>query len=514
MPRVDGSDALKQAVSVTIAAGEMSLVNSTFVADNDVPMIKTTTQLIFTAKDANGNPVRGLKPDAPEISGAASTGTEQPSAGAWTEQSDGTYVTTLTIGSAAGQLVIWPRVNGKDAASQPLLLNVVGNASEANIHDISVNVDNQLADGQSANKVTLTVTDSYGNPLQDQTVTLTLPEGVSSKTGNKVTTNAAGKADIELISTVAGEHKITASVKNSQKTATVKFKADAKTGQASLQVDTAQKAANGNDAFTLTATVEDKHGNPVPGTMVAFNLPRGVTPLNDESTWVKTNDEGKAELRVVSVVAGTYAITATAGNDQTSDAQSITFVADKATATISNIEVIGNRALADGKAKQTYKVTVTDANNNIVKDSEVTLSAEPATLDLEPNGTATTNEQGQAVFTASTTKAAIYTLTAKVNRTDGQVSTKTAESRFVADDKNAVLAVSPERVESLVADGVASKADHFVSGKITRKFSTTKPGVYTFTFNTLTYGGYEMQPVTVTINAVEAATEEGEEAIK
>lgn len=71
---------------------------------------------------------------------------------------------------------------------------------------------------------------------KDQTVTLTLPEGVSSKTGNKVTTNAAGKADIELISTVAGEHKITASVKNSQKTATVKFKADAKTGQQAFRL--------------------------------------------------------------------------------------------------------------------------------------------------------------------------------------------------------------------------------------------------------------------------------------
>ncbi|HEI2548383.1 TPA: inverse autotransporter beta domain-containing protein [Escherichia coli] len=552
MPRVDGADALKQAVSVTIAAGEMSLVNSTLVADNEAPMIKTTTQLTFTAKDANGNPVSGLKPDSPEFSGVASTGTEQPLAGTWTEQSNGTYVTTLTTGSAAGQLVIWPRVNGKDAASKPLLLNVVGNASEANIHDISVNVDNQLADGQSANKVTLTVTDSYGNPLPDQTVTLTLPEGVSSKTGNTVTTNAAGKADIELMSTVAGEHTITVSVNKNQKTATVKFKADAKTGQASLQVDIAdQKAANGKDAFTLTATVEDKNGNPVPGTMVAFNLPRGVTPLNDDSTWVKTSDEGKAELRVVSVTAGTYAITATAGNDQMSDAQSITFVADKATATISSIEVIGNRALADGKAKQTYKVTVTDANNNLVQGSEVTLTASPTTLNLEPNGTATTNEQGQAVFTASTTKAAIYTLTAKVNRTDGQVSTKTAESRFVADDKNAVLAASSD-VKELVADGVAiatldvtlmsagnpvggnmwvdikapegvtendyqflpSKADHFVNGKITRKFSTTKPGEYTFTFNTLTYGGYEMQPVTVTINAVKAATEEGEEAVK
>lgn len=113
--------------------------------------------------------------------------------------------------------------------------------------------------------------------------------------------------------------------------------------------------------------------------------------------WVKANDEGKAELQVVSVTAGTYEITASAGNDQPSNAQSVTFVADKTTATISSIEVIGNRAVADGKTKQTYKVTVTDANNNLLKDSEVTLTASPENLVLTPNGTATTNEQGQAI---------------------------------------------------------------------------------------------------------------------
>ncbi len=150
---------------------------------------------------------------------------------------------------------------------------------------------------------------------------------------------------------------------------------------------------------------------------------------------MKANDEGKAELQVVSVTAGTYEITASAGNDQPSDAQTITFVADKATATVSGIEVIGNYALADGKAKQTYKVTVTDANNNLLKDSEVTLTASPANLALDPDGTATTNEQGQAIFTATTTVAATYTLTAKVEQADGQESTKTAESKFVADDK-------------------------------------------------------------------------------
>lgn len=506
--------------------------------------------LTLSAGHKQGNPVTGLKPDAPVFSGAASTGSERPSAGNWTEKGNGVYVATLTLGSAAGQLSVMPRVNGQNAVAQPLVLNVAGDASKAEIRDMTVKVNNQLANGQSANQITLTVVDSYGNPLQGQEVTLTLPQGVTSKTGNTVTTNAAGKVDIELMSTVAGEHSITASVNNAQKTVTVKFKADFSTGQATLEVDgSTPKVANDNDAFTLTATVKDQYGNLLPGAVVVFNLPRGVKPLADGNIMVNADKEGKAELKVVSVTAGTYEITASAGNDQPSNAQSVTFVADKTTATISSIEVIGNRAVADGKTKQTYKVTVTDANNNLLKDSDVTLTASSENLVLDPKGTAKTNEQGQAVFTGSTTIAATYTLTAKVEQANGQVSTKTAESKFVADDKNAVLAASPERVDSLVADGkttatmtvtlmagvnpvggsmwvdieapegvtekdyqfLPSKADHFSGGKITRTFSTSKPGVYTFTFNALTYGGYEMTPVKVTINAVAAETENGEE---
>ncbi|MCI3684200.1 inverse autotransporter beta domain-containing protein [Escherichia coli] len=550
MPLFNGQPAATEAAQLTVIAGEMSSANSTLVADNKAPTVKTTTELTFTVKDAYGNPVTGLKPDAPVFSGAASTGSERPSAGNWTEKGNGVYVSTLTLGSAAGQLSVMPRVNGQNAVAQPLVLNVAGDASKAEIRDMTVKVNNQLANGQSANQITLTVVDSYGNPLQGQEVTLTLPQGVTSKTGNTVTTNAAGKVDIELMSTVAGEHSITASVNNAQKTVTVKFKADFSTGQATLEVDgSTPKVANDNDAFTLTATVKDQYGNLLPGAVVVFNLPRGVKPLADGNIMVNADKEGKAELKVVSVTAGTYEITASAGNDQPSNAQSVTFVADKTTATISSIEVIGNRAVADGKTKQTYKVTVTDANNNLLKDSDVTLTASSENLVLDPKGTAKTNEQGQAVFTGSTTIAATYTLTAKVEQANGQVSTKTAESKFVADDKNAVLAASPERVDSLVADGkttatmtvtlmagvnpvggsmwvdieapegvtekdyqfLPSKADHFSGGKITRTFSTSKPGVYTFTFNALTYGGYEMTPVKVTINAVAAETENGEE---
>ncbi len=65
---------------------------------------------------------------------------------------------------------------------------------------------------------------------------------------------------------------------------------------------------------------------------------------------------------------------------------------------------------------------------------------------------------------------------------------------------------TPEGVTEKDYQFLPSKNDHFVSGKIIRTFSTSKPGVYTFTFNALTYGGYEMKPVTVTITAVDADT--------
>ncbi|HCX3854633.1 inverse autotransporter beta domain-containing protein [Escherichia coli] len=534
--------------------------------------------LVLSLRDAEGQPVTGMKDQiktelafkpAGNIvtrSLKATKSQAKPTLGEFTETEAGVYQSVFTTGTQSGEATITVSVDGMSktvtAELRATMMDVANSTLSANEPSSDVVADGQQAytltltavdsegNGQSANQITLTVVDSYGNPLQGQEVTLTLPQGVTSKTGNTVTTNAAGKVDIELMSTVAGEHSITASVNNAQKTVTVKFKADFSTGQAILEVDgSTPKVANDNDAFTLTATVKDQYGNLLPGAVVVFNLPRGVKPLADGNIMVNADKEGKAELKVVSVTAGTYEITASAGNDQPSNAQSVTFVADKTTATISSIEVIGNRAVADGKTKQTYKVTVTDANNNLLKDSDVTLTASSENLVLDPKGTAKTNEQGQAVFTGSTTIAATYTLTAKVEQANGQVSTKTAESKFVADDKNAVLAASPERVDSLVADGkttatmtvtlmagvnpvggsmwvdieapegvtekdyqfLPSKADHFSGGKITRTFSTSKPGVYTFTFNALTYGGYEMTPVKVTINAVAAETENGEE---
>lgn len=380
--------------TLKFVAGPLDAAHSSITLNPDKPVVGGTVTAIWTAKDANDNPVTGLNPDAPSLSGAAAAGS---TASGWTDNGDGTWTAQISLGTTAGELDVMPKLNGQDAAANAAKVTVVADALSSNQSKVSVAEDHVKA----------------------------------------------------------------------------------------------------GESTTVTLVAKDAHGNAISGLSLSASL-------------TGTASEG---------------------------------------ATISSIEVIGNRAVADGKTKQTYKVTVTDANNNLLKDSEVTLTASPENLVLTPNGTATTNEQGQAIFTATTTVAATYTLTAKVEQADGQESTKTAESKFVADDKNAVLAASPERVDSLVADGkttatltvtlmsgvnpvggtmwvdieapegvteadyqfLPSKNDHFASGKITRTFSTNKPGTYTFTFNSLTYGGYEMKPVTVTINAVPADTEGAEE---
>ncbi|XPE24466.1 Ig-like domain-containing protein [Shigella sonnei] len=121
-------------------------------------------------KDAYGNPVTGLKPDAPVFSGAASTGSERPSAGNWTEKGNGVYVSSLNAGICRGSVVCDAASERPNPVAQPLVLNVAGDASKAEIRDMTVKVNNQLANGQSANQITLTVVDSYGNPLQGQEV--------------------------------------------------------------------------------------------------------------------------------------------------------------------------------------------------------------------------------------------------------------------------------------------------------------------------------------------------------
>ncbi len=81
------------------------------------------------------------------------------------------------------------------------------------------------------------------------------------------------------------------------------------------------------------------------------------------------------------VKAGTHTVTATLGNNNASDAQPVTFVADKDSAVVvlqtSKAEIIGN-----GVDETTLTATVKDPFDNAVKDLPVTFSTNPADTQL------------------------------------------------------------------------------------------------------------------------------------
>ncbi|WP_349289662.1 invasin domain 3-containing protein, partial [Salmonella enterica] len=134
--------------TLKFVAGPLDAAHSSITLNPNKPVVGGTLTAIWSTKDAYNNPVNNLTPEAPSLAGAAAVGSM---VSGWTEKSNGVYVATLTLGSAAGQLSVMPRVNGQNAVAQPLVVNVAGDASRAEISDMAVRVNNQLANGQSAN---------------------------------------------------------------------------------------------------------------------------------------------------------------------------------------------------------------------------------------------------------------------------------------------------------------------------------------------------------------------------
>ncbi|EFW57526.1 Invasin [Shigella boydii ATCC 9905] len=153
------------------------------------------------------------------------------------------------------------------------------------------------------------------------------------------------------------------------------------------------------DETTLTATVKDPSSHPVAGITVNFTMPQDVAAnftLENNGIAI-TQANGEAHVTLKGKKAGTHTVTATLGNNNTSDSQPVTFVADKTSAQVvlqmSKDEITGN-----GVDNATLTATVKDQFDNEVNNLPVTFSSASSGLTLTP-GVSNTNESGIAQAT-------------------------------------------------------------------------------------------------------------------
>ena len=295
--------------------------------------------LTVTLRDANDNPIKGAEGRLTPSSVLLPTSlANQASFGAWDETSPGIYVSRITS-SVAGQhkvSVTARQATGTGTDPVPVLNNDIAEfvalgAVYARVEVVGT-VPQVVGTGSYIVRVTLLdrvpAPGDPGNPVPGQAVTLSLTGGTggqphfvapgspSSITGS---TGAAGIVEYTVQSTFSGTFPVEVTLPATVTTvvglpASVTFIAgpvDLTASDIAIEGDASAHRADGNDCFTVVATLRDQYGNPATGQLVRFDV--GAPGLLKTGTTQPTDSRSDASGKVRACIAGTDIGTALVG---------------------------------------------------------------------------------------------------------------------------------------------------------------------------------------------------------
>lgn len=410
-------------VEVTLENGVKQTLIVSFVGDSSTAQVdlqKSKNEVVAdgndsatmtaTVRDAKGNLLNDVKVTFNVNSAEAKLSQTE------VNSHDGIATATLTS-LKNGDYRVTDSVSSGSQANQQV--NFIGDQSTAAL-TLSVPSGDITVTNTAPQYMTATLQDKNGNPLKDKEITFSVPNDVASKfsisNGGKGMTDSNGVAIASLTGTLAGTHMIMARLANSNVSDAqpMTFVADKDRAVVVLQTSKAEIIGNGVDETTLTATVKDPSNHPVAGITVNFTMPQDIaanfTLENNGIAITQANGEAHVTLKVKK--AGTHTVTATLGNNNTSDSQPVTFVADKTSAQVvlqmSKDEITGN-----GVDNATLTATVKDQFDNEVNNLPVTFSSASSGLTLTP-GVSNTNESGIAQTTLAGVAFGEQTVTASL----------------------------------------------------------------------------------------------------
>ncbi|EFE3691652.1 inverse autotransporter adhesin YeeJ [Escherichia coli] len=444
-------------VEVTLENGVKQTLIVSFVGDSSTAQVdlqKSKNEVVAdgndsatmtaTVRDAKGNLLNDVKVTFNVNSAAAKL--------SQTEVNSHDGITTATLTSLKnGDYRVTASVSSGSQANQQVIF--IGDQSTAAL-TLSVPSGDITVTNTAPLHMTATLQDKNGNPLKDKEITFSVPNDVASRfsisNSGKGMTDSNGTAIASLTGTLAGTHMITARLANSNVSDTqpMTFVADKDRAVVVLQTSKAEIIGNGVDETTLTATAKDPSNHPVAGITVTFTMPQDVAAnftLENNGIAI-TQANGEAHVTLKGKKAGTHTVTATLGNNNTSDSQPVTFVADKTSAQVvlqmSKDEITGN-----GVDNATLTATVKDQFDNEVNNLPVTFSSASSGLTLTP-GVSNTNESGIAQATLAGVAFGEQTVTASLAN-NGASDNKTVH--FIGDTAAAKIIELTPVPDSIIA---------------------------------------------------------------
>ncbi|EGD4971940.1 inverse autotransporter adhesin-like protein YeeJ [Escherichia coli] len=413
-----GSQANQQVIFIgdqSTAALTLSVPSGEITVTDTAPQ-----QLTATLQDKNGNPLKDKEITFSVPNDVASQFSISNSGKGMTD-SNGIAIASLT-GTLAGTHMITARLaNSNISDTQPMTFVADKDRAVVVLQTSKAEI---IGNGVDETTLTATVKDPFDNVVKNLSVAFSTSPADTQLSLNARNTNENGIAEVTLKGTVLGVHTAEATLPNGNNdTKTVNIAPDTSNAQVTLNIPAQQVVTNNSDSVQLTATVKDPSNHPVAGITVNFTMPQDVAAnftLENNGIAI-TQANGEAHVTLKGKKAGTHTVTATLGNNNASDAQQVTFVADKDSAVVvlqtSKAEIIGN-----GVDETTLTATVKDPFDNAVKDLQVTFSTNPADTQLSQS-TSNTNDSGVAEVTLKGTVLGVHTVEATLPNGNGYTTT-------------------------------------------------------------------------------------------
>ncbi len=397
------------------AALTLSVPSGDITVTNTAPLHMTAT-----LQDKNGNPLKDKEITFSVPNDVASRFSISNSGKGMTD-SNGTAIASLT-GTLAGTHMITARLaNSNVSDTQPMTFVADKDRAVVVLQTSKAEI---IGNGVDETTLTATVKDPFDNVVKNLSVVFRTSPADTQLSLKALNTNENGIAEVTLKGTVLGVHTAEAILLNGKSdTKIVNIVPDTSNAQVTLNIPAQQVVTNNSDSVQLTATVKDPSNHPVAGITVNFTMPQDVAAnftLENNGIAI-TQANGEAHVTLKGKKAGTHTVTATLGNNNASDAQPVTFVADKDSVFVvlqtSKAEIIGN-----GVDETTLTATVKDPFDNAVKDLPVTFSTNPADTQLSQS-TSNTNDSGVAEVTLKGTVLGVHTVEATLLNGNGYTTT-------------------------------------------------------------------------------------------
>ncbi len=474
-----GSQANQQVIFIgdqSTAALTLSVPSGDITVTNTAPLHMTAT-----LQDKNGNPLKD-KEITFSVPNDVASRFSISNGGKGMTDSNGVAIASLT-GTLAGTHMITARLaNSNVSDAQPMTFVADKDRAVVVLQTSKAEI---IGNGVDETTLTATVKDPFDNVVKNLSVVFRTSPADTQLSLNARNTNENGIAEVTLKGTVLGVHTAEAILLNGNRdTKIVNIAPDASNAQVTLNIPAQQVVTNNSDSVQLTATVKDPSNHPVAGITVNFTMPQDVAAnftLENNGIAI-TQANGEAHVTLKGKKAGTHTVTATLGNNNASDAQPVTFVADKDSAVVvlqtSKAEIIGN-----GVDETTLTATVKDPFDNAVKDLQVTFSTNPADTQLSQSKS-NTNDSGVAEVTFKGTVLGVHT--AEATLPNGNNDTKIVNIAPDASNAQVTLNIPAQQVVTNNSDSVQLTAtvkdpsNHPVAG-ITVNFTMPQDVAANFT---------------------------------